>query len=49
MSAGVKLLRSKVRHLGTEENLKILNRIYESMKGKIDMVFGKKVIESYRH
>ena len=45
MSAGVKLLRSKVRHLGTEENLKILNRIYESMKGKIDMVFGKKVID----
>ena len=45
MSAGVKLLRSKVRHLGTEENLKILNRIYESMKGKVDMVFGKKVID----
>ena len=45
MSAGVKLLRSKVRHLGTEENLKILNRIYESMKDKVDMVFGKKVID----
>ena len=45
MSAGVKLLHSKVRHLGTEENLKILSRIYESMKGKVDMVFGKKVID----
>ena len=45
MSAGVKLLHSKVRHLGTEENLKILSRIYESMKGKVDMVFGKKVVD----
>ena len=45
MSAGVKLLHSKVRHLGTEENLKILTRICDSMKDKIDMVFGKKVID----
>ena len=45
MSVGVKLLHSKVRHLGTEENLKILSRIYESMKDKVDMVFGKKVID----
>ena len=45
MSVGVKLLHSKVRHLGTEENLKILSRIYESMKDKVDMIFGKKVID----
>ena len=45
MSVGVKLLHSKVRHLGTEENLKILSRIYESMKDKVDMMFGKKVID----
>ena len=45
MSVGVKLLHSKVRHLGTEENLKILSRIYESMKDKIDMIFGKKVVD----
>ena len=45
MSVGVKLLHSKVRHLGTEENLKILSRIYESMKDKVDMVFGKKVVD----
>ena len=31
MSVGVKLLHSKVRHLGIEENLKILKRIFESM------------------
>lgn len=40
MSVGVKLLRSKVRHLGTEENLKILGRIYESLKDKIEMRFS---------
>ena len=45
MSVGVKLLHSKVRHLGTEENLKILSRIYESLKDKIDMVFGKRVLD----
>ena len=43
MSVGVKLLHSKVRHLGTEENLKILTKIYESLKGKIDTIFCKKV------
>ena len=45
MSVGVKLLRSKVRHLGTEENLKILSRIYDSLKDKIDMKFGTKVVD----
>jgi len=45
MSVGVKLLRSKVRHLGTEENLKILSRIYDSLKEKIDMKFGTKVVD----
>ena len=43
MSVGVKLLRSKVRHLGTEENLKILSRIYESMKDKVEMRFSTRV------
>ena len=45
MSVGVKLLHSKVRHLGTEENLKILKRIFESMQDKIDTIFGKKVVD----
>ena len=43
MSVGVKLLRSKVRHLGTEENIKILTRIYESMKDKVDFMFSQRV------
>ena len=45
MSVGVKLLRSQVRHLGTEENLKILSRIYDSMKDKVDMRFSVKVTD----
>ncbi|MCR5349279.1 MAG: NAD(P)/FAD-dependent oxidoreductase [Bacilli bacterium] len=43
MAAGLKLLRSKVRHLGTEENLKILTRIADYLKPRIDMFFGMKV------
>ena len=45
MSVGVKLLRSKVRHLGTEENIKILSRIYDSLKEKIEMRFSTKVVD----
>ena len=45
MSVGVKLLRSKVRHLGTEENIKILSKIYESLKDKVDMKFTTKVTD----
>lgn len=40
---GLKLLRAKLRHLGTEQNLKILQSIYEELKTKIDFSFGKKV------
>ena len=45
MSVGVKLLRSKVRHLGTEENFKILKRISDYLKDKIDMMFSKRVTD----
>ena len=45
MSAGVKLLRSKVRHLGTEENLKILSRIYAWLQPRIEMRFLTPVTE----
>ena len=45
MSVGVKLLRSKVRHLGTEENIKILSKIYESLKDKVEMRFTTKVTD----
>ena len=42
-SVGVKLLRSKVRHLGTEENLKILERIYNHLKESVDFMFRTEV------
>ena len=45
MSVGVKLLRSKVRHLGTEENLKILSRIYDDLNKQIEMRFSTKVVD----
>ena len=45
LSVGVKLLRSKVRHLGTEENLKILSRIYESLLPKMEMRFSTRVVD----
>ena len=43
MSVGVKLLRSKVRHLGTEENIKILTKISDHLSKKIDMKFREEV------
>lgn len=43
VSVGVKLLRSKVRHLGTEENIKILKRIYEHLVDKVEMRFNTEV------
>ncbi len=39
MAHGLKLLRSEVRHLGTEQNLEILKSIYEYLENKIDMVY----------
>lgn len=38
---GLKLLRSEVRHLGTEQNLKILMSIYEYLQKHITMVYSK--------
>ena len=40
MAAGLKLLRANVRHLGTEENLKILTKISRHLENHIDMYFG---------
>jgi hypothetical protein len=37
--AGLKLLRAKVRHLGTEMNLKVMKSIYNDLSGKIEMLF----------
>ena len=42
-AVGLKLLRSQVRHLGTENNLKILMRIYEYLSDKIEMRFKEEV------
>ena len=44
-AAGLKLLRSEVRHLGTEVNLKVLANIYEEMKGHIDFLFKQSVVD----
>ncbi len=43
LSVGLKLLRAKVRHLGTEQNLEILKSIFEELKTKVDMSFKTKV------
>lgn len=44
-AVGLKLLRAKVRHLGTEQNLEILKRIYEHLNEHITMLFKRKVTE----
>lgn len=43
MSNGVRLLKANVRHLGTEENLKILSKIFTYLSDKIEMRFTKMV------
>lgn len=43
MSVGVRLLRSRVRHLGTEENLKILNKMSAHLETKVTMMFATEV------
>ncbi len=43
ISVGLKLLRSEVRHLGTEVNLQVLKNIYEEMKPHIDYLFKTSV------
>ena len=42
-AVGLKLLRAKVRHLGTEQNLEILKSIYEAMKDRVDYHFKTEV------
>ena len=43
IAVGLKLLRSEVRHLGTEINLKVLQSIFEERKPKIDYMFATAV------
>ena len=45
VGAGLKLLRSNIRHLGTEQNLQILKRYYEHLKSRIDIRFGTTVTD----
>ena len=45
IAVGLKLLRAKVRHLGTEQNLEILKKIYHHLEERITMVFKTKVTE----
>lgn len=43
LSSGLKLLRAKVRHLGTEQNLEIMKSIYDYLDTKVDMIFKEDV------
>ena len=45
LGVGLKLLRAKVRHLGTEQNLKIMQSIYEQLKKSIEMRFRTSVVD----
>ncbi len=45
LAAGLKLLRAKVRHLGTEHNLEILKSIYEHLAKKITMRYNTEVTD----
>lgn len=45
LAVGLKLLRAKVRHLGTEQNLQILKKLYTYLSDKITMLFKTKVEE----
>ena len=42
-AVGLKLLRAKVRHLGTEENLRIMTEMQEVLKEHIDIQFNTEV------
>ena len=44
-AVGLKLLRSEVRHLGTENNLKIQAAIYDDLEKQIDMMFETEVLD----
>jgi len=43
--AGMKLLRARVRHLGTEMNLRVMTSIYDSLLPKIEMQFKTDVVD----
>ena len=45
IAVGLKLLRANVRHIGTEDNLEILKRIYEDLNKQIEMRFMANVTD----
>lgn len=45
IASGLKLLRSQIRHMGTEVNLSVLKNIYEYMKDKVDYLFKTNVTD----
>lgn len=45
LAVGLKLLRAKVRHLGTENNLKIMERIFDDLDKWIDMRYQTEVTD----
>jgi uncharacterized protein len=44
-AAGLKLLKARVRHLGTEENLKILGNLFETVRQRVEVRFRTTVEE----
>lgn len=44
-AVGLKLLRARLRHLGTEENIEILKRINTTMKDHIEFLFRTEVVD----
>lgn len=45
LAHGLHLLNAKVRHLGTENNLEILKKLYEFLKERLTMVFNIHIAE----
>lgn len=45
LAVGLKLLRGRVRHLGTEINLQVLKNMYEYLTQRIDMVYKTEVAD----
>lgn len=43
--AGLKLLKAKVRHLGTEMNLRIMKSIFDTLSRKIDILFETEIVD----
>ena len=43
--ASLKLLRAKVRHLGTEINLQVMKSLYDYLIDKVEMQFGTEAID----